>query len=108
MQESGIRQHPGTRGTDLTAPFWQKLNTGHCISTVPTPTVSSRRRNLVRSQVKFGWYGDGIRETSPLLSGGLELTFNLLRAQQSFSGPKNCNKVPCSVLEVLNKNVFAH
>ena len=102
MQESGILQHPGTRGYGSDGAFLT------CISTVPTPTVSSRRRNLVRSQVKFGWYGDGIRETSPLPSGGLELTFNLLRAQQSFSGPKNCNKVPCSVLEVLNKNVFAH
>ena len=43
----------GHVGTDLTAPFWQKLNKrGHCIPTVPTPTVSSRRRNLVRRQVK--------------------------------------------------------
>ena len=36
-----IRGHVGT-----------DLIHGHCISTVPTPTVSSRRRNLVRRQVK--------------------------------------------------------
>ena len=38
------------------------------------------------------------RETNPLPSGGLELTFNLgLGTQQSFSGSKNCDKVPCNV-----------
>ena len=38
------------------------------------------------------------RETNPLPRGGLELIFNLgLGTQQSFSGSKNCDKVPCNV-----------
>ena len=107
VEDVNIRGHVGT---DLTALFWQKLNTWtlHIDSTHTHCEFKTAKSGAASSEDNFGWYGDGLRETSPLPSGGLELTFNLLRAQQSFSGPKNCNKVPCSVLEVLNKNVFAH
>ena len=81
-----IRGHVGT-----------DLIHGHCISTVPTPTVSSRRRNLVRRQVKTTLAGTETasvtnsaaqRETNPLPSGGLELTFNLFRDTKVFQWVK--------------------
>ena len=50
------------------------------------------------------------RETNLLPSGGLELTFNLFRDTTVFQWVKELQKKyrPCSVLQVLNKNVFAH
>ena len=96
MQESGIRQHPGTRGYGSDSAFLAEAKYMD-IAYRPTPTVSSRRRYLVRRQVKTTLAGTETasatnsaahRETSPLPSGGLELTFNLFKDTTVFQWVK--------------------
>ena len=99
MQESGILQHPGTRGYGSDGAFLAEAKyMDIAYRQYPHPcTVSSRRRNLVRHQVKTTLAGTETasatnsaahRETSPLPSGGLELTFNLFRDTTVFQWVK--------------------
>ena len=87
----------GHVGTDLTAPFWQKLNTWtlHIESTHTHCQFKTAIFGAASSEDNFGWHGDGIskktgahRETSPLPSGGLALTFNLFRDTTVFQWVK--------------------
>ena len=56
------------------------------------------RTTLAGTETALATNSAARRETNPLPSGGLELTFNLgLGTQQSFSGSKNCDKVPFNV-----------
>ena len=97
----------GHVGTDLTAPFWQKLNTWtlhtdsthtHCQFKTAKFGAVSVKTTLAGTETASATNSAAHRETNPLPSGGLELTFNLgLGTQQSFSGSNNCDKVPCSV-----------
>ena len=89
-----IREHVGT---DLMAPFWQKLNTWTLHIDSTHTRFSSRRRNLVRRQEKTTFAGTekasatnsaAHRATNPLPSGGLELTFNLFRDTTVFQWVK--------------------
>ena len=54
-----IREHVGT---DLTAPFWQKLNTWtlHTDSTHTHCQFKTAKSGAASSEDNFGWYGDGI------------------------------------------------
>ena len=88
MQESGIRQHPGTRGHGSDGAFNSGgvLINGLCILTVHPLTVSLRRRGLVQCQVKTTLVGiemasainsDARKQPNPSPSIGLVLTANL-------------------------------
>ena len=54
MQESGIRQHPGTRG------YGSDTWTLHIDSTHTHCQFKTAKSGAASSEDNFGWYGDGI------------------------------------------------